>query len=176
MCCTIVSFLMLEWNRAWNYLALNSLNSIVCASQHITNLLDIWIDLVWHRAQNFRCKSERFWPSSIYTCILGLIPESIIGELKTTQSGVKHSDEIIPGDSGYFSRTDSYAQSDCCDDTESGSETEKASSESGRLEMHPVDHCQTDRQLLLDTKVTSSKKFTGFVKLGSRGTRTTLQL
>ena len=73
----------------------------------------------------------------LYThIILGLIPdpESIIGELKTTQSGVKLSEEIIPGDSGYFSRTDSYSQSDYCDDTESGSEAENAS-ESGRLQM-----------------------------------------
>ncbi len=87
--------------------------------------------------------------SSIYTCTLGLIPESIIGELKITRSGVKHSEEIIPGDSGYFSRTDSYLQSDYCDDTESESEIEKVSC--GRLQMQPLDRCQTDRQLLLDT-------------------------
>ena len=93
----------------------------------------------------------------------------IIGELKTTQSGVKFSDEIIPGDSGYFSRTDSYSQSDYCDDTESGGET----SESGRLQMQPLDHCQTNKQLLVDSKMIPSKKLTGF---GSKNIRTTVHL
>ena len=108
----------------------------------------------------------------------GLIPESI-SELKTaaiTQSGVRLRvpDESSPGDSGYFSRTDSYSQSDYCDDMESDSEAEKVS-ESGRIKMQPLDHCETDRPLLTDSSVTTnSKKLTGFSKLGPKDTRTTI--
>ena len=110
---------------------------------------------------------------SVHLCIwsyAGLIPESIT-ELKTatvTPSGVKLSDMGVPGDSGYFSRTDSYSQSDYYDDTESGSEAEKAS-ENGRFQMHPLDH-----QLLIDSRVTSSKK--PCLKLGSKDTRTSNQM
>ena len=59
--------------------------------------------------------------------------------MSTTQSSVKFSDEIIPGDSGYFSHTDSYSQLDYCDDAESGSEAENMS-EIGRLQMQPMQH------------------------------------
>ena len=78
----------------------------------------------------------------------GLIPESTT-ELKSaivTPSGVKLSHQGVSGDSGYFSRTDSYSQSDYCDDTESDSEAEKAS-ENGRLQMHPPDHHEADQDL-----------------------------
>ena len=77
-------------------------------------------------------------------------------------------DRGTPGDSGYFSRTDSCSQSDYCDDMESdiiGAETVLASE---GLRMQPLEHCESNRQL------THSSMTNRFIKVSRLESRTAI--
>ena len=72
--------------------------------------------------------------------IIGLIP-GLVSDLKASlmyKSGrLSVSDETIPGDSSYFSHTESSSQSDFYDETEIGHENESVlDSDIGGLVMH----------------------------------------
>ena len=65
----------------------------------------------------------------------------------TPPSGVSLlPEQSIPGDSGYFSRSDSCSHLDYCDDMESDIEAETVLEGEG-LRMQPLEHYETDQQL-----------------------------
>lgn len=71
--------------------------------------------------------------------IIGLIP-GLVSDVKTSllynNGGLSISDENIPGDSSYFSHTESSSQSDSCDETETDTENESVhDSDTGGLVM-----------------------------------------